>query len=479
MPDWKDLSLAAPVAANLASLGWTSDHPRVREVAATTARGHNALVVAPPVPAWHGPALAGALSHLANRTSSPHLLAAPAESVAEWAALAGRLALGAGPAILAATTLGRALRALRAGPPDLLILAADLLPALLNHGDLKPATLGGVSLAWPERWADDDLLVGLMADLPRDAQRLVLSADRARAGELAERYAWKAAAGGPPDGVPQGAVRTLATSWRHRVAAVGELAELLDPDRLGVWTVDRALHGPLVDVLRATGAETALVSDTTEGLGGVIIAADLPDHTTLAALRAAGDVVLLVPPGAEEWVSRLASPRRPLQLDGAVSGAIEEVRRRRAAIAKAVEAGAVGEGALALAPLFERYEAPAVAAALYGLWTAGPVPTPTGPPPAAAVSARVWVGVGRRDDVTVGELMALLTREVGMDRAQVGRIDVREGFSLIEVPGTEAARVAESLAGRTLRKRRLSARVDRGEPPSRGPRPGGRRRDPS
>ena len=49
-----------------------------------------------------------------------------------------------------------------------------------------------------------------------------------------------------------------------------------------------------------------------------------------------------------------------------------------------------------------------------------------------------------------------------MPRESIGRIELRDGFSLIEVPAGDAERIARALSGATIRKKRLVARVDRG-----------------
>ncbi|MCA9721272.1 MAG: DbpA RNA binding domain-containing protein, partial [Gemmatimonadetes bacterium] len=73
-------------------------------------------------------------------------------------------------------------------------------------------------------------------------------------------------------------------------------------------------------------------------------------------------------------------------------------------------------------------------------------------------------GVGRRDEATVGDLVAVLVKEIGLARESIGRIELRETFALVEVPAGEADRIAERLSGLTVRRRKLVARVDRGAP---------------
>jgi len=466
-----ELHVAPPVAASLEALGWSASHPRIREVTATTARGHNAVVISPPVPAWAAPALAGVVSRLAAAPGSRALLVSPPEAVAEWGAHLAALCPGTSLRLLAASGPSRATRLLQQGEVDLLVTSADTALTLLQRSALKTDALTAVVLAWPERWPGEEFLTLLMQDLPKDAQRVIISADAEGAAALAERYARRALVVGPPRGAEtQGPVRMAAAPWHRRVAAVGELIELLDPATVTVWTVDRRLHPMLQAALAGSAPSAHLTTTLPDTPGGLIIAVDLPDAETLTGLLAAGDVILLVPPGAETWLATVAAPRRPVLLPGFMDVGHAEVRRRRQAVAQAIESLDALEPALVLAPLFERHEAPVVAAALYRLWSSQPAPRSEPATPGTGAVTRVWIGVGRRDEVGVNELVAFLTREVAVDKAQIGRIEVRESFSLVEVPQAEAERIAEAVGGRTLRRRRLVARVDRGPGPPRPPR---------
>lgn len=467
MSEWTELHLVPPVAANLARLGWTPAHPRVREVTASTARGQSATVVAPPSPAWAGPALAGLLSRLAAERSGVLLVACPAEAVAEWGAAVADLAEGSGLRIIAARGAARAARLLREGAADVLVAGPDTILTLQARSALPLGSLAALALVWPEQWASDEILSPLMQDLPKDTQRLIIGTEASTVASLGERFARRAVtAGPPPAAATAGPVRTVSVSWERRISVIPEIVEALDPAALVVWTADRRLHGGLEAALAGVAPGAQVVTEVPEAADGTIVAVDLPDATALAGLLAAGDVVLLVPPGADRWLPGVAAPRRPLALPGLLEGLTEEVRRRRRTIAAAVEQGDLSEAALALAPLLERHEAPAVAAALYQLWVRKePLPAPVAG--SGAPTARVWIGAGQRDGIGPNDLMALLTREGGVDRAAIGRIEVRESYALVEVPEGEAERIAGQVSGRTLRNRRLAARVDRGPAPGR------------
>jgi ATP-dependent RNA helicase DeaD len=202
-------------------------------------------------------------------------------------------------------------------------------------------------------------------------------------------------------------------------------------------------------------------------------------------------VVLLVPAHALAWARRVAPAATVLRLPGVLEGAFDEAAERRAQITARLEAGLSAEGLLTLAPLFERHEPAAIAAALLALWTergraaAAPAAGMATTAAPATGTARVWVSLGKKDGGTANDLVGCLTRECRVDRTQIGRIELRETFSLIEVPAADAEKIADRLTGISIRQRRVTARVDKGtasgpERPARstgprGPRPGGRR----
>ena len=246
---------------------------------------------------------------------------------------------------------------------------------------------------------------------------------------------------------------------------LGDLIEQLDPATLSVWTADAADQDGIREALAAWGCEAAVTTGVPEK-SSLIIAYDLPGPERLRSLAAQGEVILLLPPGTEAFARRLAPNRRPVHARGLLEKAQGELDATRRTVAAALDRGPEPASLHALAPLFERYEATAVAAALLELWTgarAGPV---TPPPVAAPVQdgpVKIWVGIGKRDAVTPSDLVGALVKEIGLAREAVGRVELRESFSLIELKGVpEPERVAEQLAGKTIRKKRLVARIDRG-----------------
>jgi ATP-dependent RNA helicase DeaD len=461
LPD--SLHLSPSVAAAIERLGWNADQPLLREAAPTAARGHNLVMVVPPAPAYGVPALAGLLSRL-GAGSHALLLAAPAQ-VAEWAATAHEVGRGTGLRVEAAHGAARAARRLRASEVDVLIAAPATALALHRRSALETDRLTAVVLAWPEGWEEGEALTLLMADLGKDTQRILLVESQERAGELIERYARRALTVGAPPAeasppAPVGPVRVVGVAWERRAAALADLVEMLDPAALTVWSADRTRWG---EIERAVGAGAPGVTITSGDArpSPLVVAFDPPTPERLAQLVSAGEVVLLMPPGTERYLERVAAPRRPLRLPGLLDDVTSAAGARRAAVVRAIEAGRPEAALAVLAPLFERYDAGAVAAALYDLWTStgSAVPAPVADVPA---TSKIFVGIGKKDGATVNDLVAVLTKEVRVDRTHIGRVELKDGYALVEIPAQEAERVAGALNGTTIRRKRVTARVDRG-----------------
>jgi ATP-dependent RNA helicase DeaD len=476
---YTDHHLTPPVAAGLERLGWRPDDPALRESAPTAARGHNLVVVAPPSPAYAVPALAGMLSRLGAEARG--LLLCPEAQLSEWGALVHAMA-GAHLRIQVARGTARAMRRLRAAELDLIVASPDTALALHRRSALGPDGIGAVLLAAPESWESRESLASLMQDLSKDAQRIVCTAAPDQAADLVERYARRALTVGTaptetPAPAPVGPVRTAGVSWERRAQVPADLVEIMDPASVAVWTVDRSRHDDLVRVLPLGDPDIRVVTGDAPR-ATLVIAFDLPTSDRLRQLLAAGEVVLLVPPGTESYVERIAAPRRPMQLPGMVDAITAEAAARRAAIVHAIEAQPPHAAVLTLAPLFERYDPAIVAAAAYQLWTSTAASTDAAPSSAPAIPAiaRIYVSVGKKDGATVNDLVAVLTKQVRVDRATIGRVELRETYSLVELPAQEAERIAAALTGATIRRKRISARVDRG--PSKPQRATGRQERP-
>ncbi|MBI4544344.1 MAG: DbpA RNA binding domain-containing protein, partial [Gemmatimonadetes bacterium] len=129
---------------------------------------------------------------------------------------------------------------------------------------------------------------------------------------------------------------------------------------------------------------------------------------------------------------------------------------------------------------FEEFAAAEVAAAAAALLrrrpAAGPAPAErararaprAGAPPPPPAWFRLFVSAGQRDGLRPGDLLGAITGEAGVSGEQIGRIEIRDTHSTVEVTGEIAERVIQALNGTTLKGRSLRVDYDRKPAPAPG-----------
>jgi ATP-dependent RNA helicase DeaD len=215
-------------------------------------------------------------------------------------------------------------------------------------------------------------------------------------------------------------------------------------------------RGPGIDAILSPSAEAERP----------LIAYDVPfDAQSLAGMDL-DDGLVLVEPRELAHLHSIASEagitvkavggRQPR---GATAAFLEEIR------------SAIGEqdidAQLALIdPLFDEHSAAEVAAALCALLrarrTAGAGSAAREEPtdrPMAFV--RLFVSAGQRDNIRPADLVGAITGEASITGDQIGKIDMRDTFSVVEVASDAAERVIHALNGTTLRGRSLRVDYDR------------------
>ena len=76
--------------------------------------------------------------------------------------------------------------------------------------------------------------------------------------------------------------------------------------------------------------------------------------------------------------------------------------------------------------------------------------------------SRVFIGAGNRDSVRVGDLVGAITGETGIAGAQIGKIEIRGSFSLVEIDSQVVDQVVTKLNGTAIRGREVAVKLDRG-----------------
>ncbi len=192
-----------------------------------------------------------------------------------------------------------------------------------------------------------------------------------------------------------------------------------------------------------------------------VICTALPSREELAALIRLAEPVVLISAAQLPYLRSIAN-LAPLTLPGTADRARDRAEELRERVARVLDNGVDQELAL-LDPLFERFDPAEVAAALLALQreTGSGKRETIAPGVADAAPVRVFVGVGKKDRASAKDLVGALIREAGVAKDDIGRIDVRETFSLVEVAAGAADRAVRGLTGTTIRGRRVIARLDR------------------
>jgi ATP-dependent RNA helicase DeaD len=73
---------------------------------------------------------------------------------------------------------------------------------------------------------------------------------------------------------------------------------------------------------------------------------------------------------------------------------------------------------------------------------------------------RIFINVGAMDNARPGDLVGAITNEANITSAQIGKIDIRENHSLVEIATDVSDSVVAKLTGSTIRGRRVVARID-------------------
>ena len=377
-------------------------------------------------------------------------------------------------------------QAVAGAPPELL--------ALVQSSTLKLEQIRCVVLAWVDELiagGEESMLETLMAEIPKDAARIVVANEITPEVEaLIERYARRARRVAPPTadadaGIP---LQYVTVSAASRLPALRRLLDEVDPSRGLVYARSDDSERETRELLRALGYSES---------GS--------DETWIRVARAAGpdaDLVILydTPASREELreavgpaprrVIALAQPRLLASLRVLAGGAsVTPFTLSDAGLRARSREEIVRGELLALEPLLEWYDGIEIAAASLQLLeqarferdAARARSAEVRPPHAAAGNAsgsatmtRIFINVGAMDNARPGDLVGAITNEAHITSAQVGKIDIRENHSLVEIASDVADSVVSKLTGSSIRGRRVVARIDQERPGRAGPSRGGR-----
>jgi ATP-dependent RNA helicase DeaD len=74
---------------------------------------------------------------------------------------------------------------------------------------------------------------------------------------------------------------------------------------------------------------------------------------------------------------------------------------------------------------------------------------------------KLYFGIGKKDDIKPGDLVGAITGETGIVGGQIGKIELRGGFSIVEIDSQVVDEVLGRLQGVTIRGQDVPVRLDR------------------
>lgn len=428
------------------------------------------------------------------------VLTPDAEVAIAVAAVAARAPEDVRVRVLPVTTARRATRLLASGAPSALAGSPDEILRLIQSAAIKLDAVTTLVIAWADAIVESgftESLEGVMAEVPKDAARsIVTSHTTPEIDALVERYARRPRRIGASEADWQEGesvdARYVIVAPQSRPAALRRLIDDIDPPRAAVYAHTEETVAQVNELIRSLGYEgesSPLVLTRGEPVPGasLVVLYELPvSPTTMRTLADGGPMlVALITPRQQTTLRALsgAGQLSPYTLSGVAASARSRDEKLRDELRRTLEGGVPTREMLALEPLLVEYDGVEVAGAALWLLERERARERAA---AAAVAAespdstRLFVNAGERDGVTARDLVGAIANEAGLPGNRIGKVEVRENHSLVEIPLALAAQIATKLTGVTLRGRRLMARVDQGAPASEGDRsrpgsaPGGR-----
>jgi len=403
--------------------------------------------------------------------------------------------------VVPVSQVARARRVLAAGPvavvtgtaTDLLALRRD---AALTVDQIKAIVIIGLDDVLAE--GDVHTLEALLGDLPADVMRVAtLDVESPSVTAFLEAQLRRARRIAPPPAGDQPLPVTptyLLTSAAGRGTALAAVLDAVDPPSLVVV----ATNDPSADEARRALTRLGLVVD---GVLVQVVKQPTSQHVSLVVLwdapasaDAMAEALATKPVDAVAFLTPEELPAFRRLTHGAAAawspparraGAASRAQRLRTAIEDALQhgGGATASELSLLSPLLDRFDAVEIASAALRLYESA-LRDMTAVKAAAAQTVarqeaprargltvmtggasgdggtRIFLAVGKRDAVRVGDIVGAVANEAGIDGDRIGAVEMYESHTTVALSPEDAARAVAALADTTLRGRRLSARID-------------------
>lgn len=501
--DFESLGLAPELAAAATAAGFDEPTPVQQQSVPVLRRGGNVVLHAGSGSGVTAAYVLGLLDRLRTQTvDAPEgdggilrpriLVVTPTEDRAAHVARTFARLGGGNPPVRALTLAWAA-----GGTPAIVVGSAGTVGRSVRESTLKLDVVEAIlfdRLATTFKLEEPALVETIAASVPAAAQRVVTFTGPARSVErFVESHARRALTV-PPRSLEEPAAPAASTGTLAYVVATREqkpaaLARVLrrprpEPpivttrSRRGVTELrqELALRGFASD-----GPDTEVRIRAVTDVGpAALIAYDVPvDATQLGAMDLKDGLVLVEPDQLPHLRALAADVNVGLKAIGAGRAVRGSVAAFRDAVRHALHEEDLDAQVTLLEPLLEQHDAVEVAAALSAmLRTRRAEAEPEAAKPEAAgdkplAFVRLFVSAGNRDNIRPGDLVGAITGEASVTGEEVGRIEIRDTFSVVEVASGVADKVIKALNGTTLRGRSLRVDYDRrGAPAPRPPRLG-------
>lgn len=422
------------------------------------------------------------------------ILTSDGENALSIAEIAHSLNGATGIEVLPATSASRSARLLKSRPVRAVAGTPEELLALVSGTHLKLDGLKAVVIAWAEDLLDQGdkavaALESILSEAGKTAERIIVTRklDK-RIEDFVERYARRSRrAPMPMDDIGSGEIPEIKYLTSAGIAKPGALRKLLDElDPPSAAIVVRTDNGEKEArrVLRTLGYQESdpsfyLIRGAPTAHVHTIVLYDSPvRRSEIHALGGAGAVnlvVLVQPAEMTPLREMMGSKLGPLNLGVGAS----KLRRRddaiRSELRSILSSGVPPREIAPLEPLLAEYDAVEIAAAALQLLererriAKAPAATASTASAAAPSAAPGWTGamsklfvtLGERDGLKAGDLVGTIAGEAGIPGGQIGKVEVYESHTIVEVPAAESERIIGVLNGKMIKGRKVAVRADR------------------
>jgi ATP-dependent RNA helicase DeaD len=391
--------------------------------------------------------------------------------------------------LLPVTAPGRAARLISLGARAIAAAPAEAL-ALVRGSALKLDAVRSLVLVDLNDLLDTSAtdLATLLGELPKEAERIAVAREADDAvRDFTESHMRRARrlAHDPLSTFAGSAVQYIVATGSEREAVLRRVFDLVDPAHATVVADDASRE----EASRAL----ATLGYPADGIGVRLTTGDVAEKeplvilfggetaqrlSTILASSPAQTIVIVSPERLAEFLRLSAGRATPLALSPAAGAARVAEDLLRDEVRAQLSGRSLHREVLALEPLLADSDAVQVAAAVLRLLESDRARLRKPAARAAAAPAvtvpneqretiggtftKLFLNVGERDGAQKGDLVGAITGESGVTPQQIGKIDLRDTHSVVEIAPDVAEKVMAALNGTTIRGRSIMARVDRG-----------------